>query len=120
LKNYWYVAARSNEIDRHLLGRILLDDAVVFFRTEAGAITALEDRCPHRGYPLHKGRLIGNTVECGYHGISFDCSGRCIKVPGQTQIPTGANIRRYPVIETLEPGVDLDGRSGSRRSGVDS
>ena len=99
LKNYWYVAALPNEIERHPLGRILLNEPVVFFRTQAGAIAALEDRCSHRGYPLHKGRLIGDTLECGYHGITFDCLGQCIKVPGQAQIPSGAHIRTYPIIE---------------------
>ena len=99
LRNYWYVAAWSNEIERRPLGRILLKEPVVFFRTEAGAIIALQDRCSHRGYPLHKGRLIGDTLECGYHGLTFDAGGQCIKVPGQTQIPSGAEIRTYPIIE---------------------
>jgi vanillate O-demethylase monooxygenase subunit len=99
LKNYWYVAAWSNEIERRPLGRILLNEPVVFFRTTAGAIVALEDRCSHRGYPLHKGRLIGDTLECGYHGLTFDCSGQCIKVPGQPHIPSGGDIRAYPVVE---------------------
>jgi phenylpropionate dioxygenase-like ring-hydroxylating dioxygenase large terminal subunit len=31
--------------------------------------------------------------------LTFDSSGRCVKVPGQSQIPSGANIRVYPVIE---------------------
>jgi phenylpropionate dioxygenase-like ring-hydroxylating dioxygenase large terminal subunit len=99
LKNYWYVAAWSHEIERRPLGRILLNEPVVLFRTNGGAAVALEDRCSHRGYPLHKGRLIEDTLECGYHGLTFDCAGKCIKVPGQAQIPSGADIRRYPVIE---------------------
>jgi phenylpropionate dioxygenase-like ring-hydroxylating dioxygenase large terminal subunit len=99
IKNCWYAAARSGEIDRRLLGRILLNEPVVLFRTEEGAIVALEDRCSHRGYPLHKGRLIGDALECGYHGITFDCAGRCIKVPGQAQIPSGADVRNYPIVE---------------------
>jgi phenylpropionate dioxygenase-like ring-hydroxylating dioxygenase large terminal subunit len=99
LKNYWYVSAWSHEIERLPLGRILLNEPVVFFRTTAGAVVALEDRCSHRGYPLHKGRLIRDTLECGYHGLTFDCSGQCIKVPGQSQIPHGADIRTYPIVE---------------------
>ena len=99
LKNYWYVSAWSNEIERTPLSRILLNEPVVFFRTLAGTVVALEDRCSHRSYPLHKGRLIGDTIECGYHGLVFDCSGQCIKVPGQAQVPPGAGIRTYPIVE---------------------
>jgi phenylpropionate dioxygenase-like ring-hydroxylating dioxygenase large terminal subunit len=98
-RNHWYVAAWSHEIEQRPLGRILLNEPVVFFRKKDGAIAALEDRCAHRGYPLHKGRLVEDTLECGYHGMTFDCAGECVKVPGQSQIPSGANIRIYPVVE---------------------
>ncbi len=99
LKNHWYVAALAAEIGRQPLGRILLNEPVVIFRTEDGQAVALEDRCSHRGFPLHKGKLIGDTLECGYHGLVFDCSGKCVKIPGQAQIPPAAGIRSYPVIE---------------------
>ena len=99
LKNCWYVAAWSNEIERQPLGRLLLNEPVVFFRKQDGAVAALEDRCSHRSFPLHKGRLVGDTLECGYHGMTFDCSGHCVKVPGQAQIPSGADIHVYPIVE---------------------
>jgi phenylpropionate dioxygenase-like ring-hydroxylating dioxygenase large terminal subunit len=98
-RNFWYVAAWSHEIEQRPLGRILLNEPVVFFRKKDGPVVALEDRCSHRGYPLHKRRLIDDTLECGYHGLTFDCAGHCIKVPGQAQIPSGANIRNYPIVE---------------------
>lgn len=98
-RNYWYVAASSHEIERRPLGRILLNEPVVFFRKQDGTVVALDDRCPHRGYPLHKARLIEDTLECGYHGMTFNCSGQCIKVPGQAQIPAGADLHAYPIIE---------------------
>jgi phenylpropionate dioxygenase-like ring-hydroxylating dioxygenase large terminal subunit len=99
LKNNWYVAALAHEVGRQPLGLILLNEPVVLFRTEDGQAVALEDRCSHRGFPLHKGRLVGDTVECGYHGLVFDCSGKCVKVPGQAQVPPTASIRKYPLIE---------------------
>lgn len=99
LKNCWYVAALASEVGRKPLGRIFLDEPVVMFRTEAGAPIALEDRCSHRNYPLHKGRLAGDAIECGYHGLTFDCAGNCVKVPGQAQIPERGRIRKYPLLE---------------------
>jgi vanillate monooxygenase len=99
LKNYWYVAAWSREIESRPLGRILLDQPVVLFRKSDGTIAALEDRCAHRGYPLHRGRIVADFIECGYHGLTFDASGLCTRIPGQAQIPPGANMRSYPVVE---------------------
>jgi vanillate O-demethylase monooxygenase subunit len=99
LRNYWYVAARSEEIERRLLGRILLNEPVVLFRQQDGVAVAFEDRCPHRGFPLHPGRLIDDTLQCGYHGLTFDAAGRCIKVPSQSRVPSGADIKTYPLVE---------------------
>jgi phenylpropionate dioxygenase-like ring-hydroxylating dioxygenase large terminal subunit len=34
---------------------------------------------------LSKGKLIGDNLQCGYHGIEFDHDGRSIKVPSGGQ-----------------------------------
>ena len=60
---------------------------------------ALIDRCAHRFAPLSLGTLKGDHVECGYHGLTYDCSGACVRVPGQSRIPPGARVRRYPTAE---------------------
>jgi len=99
VRNTWYVAAWDHEVGRHLMARKILNIPVVLYRTAAGAPVALEDTCPHRFYPLSKGQLIGDAVECGYHGLQFDCSGRCQLVPGQDKIPDSAKVRSFPVVE---------------------
>jgi vanillate O-demethylase monooxygenase subunit len=99
IRNAWYVAAWDHEIGRDLLRRVLLDEPVVLFRRENGKAVALEDRCCHRQAPLSMGRLLGDIVECGYHGLQFDCSGACVKVPSQDRIPASARVRAYPVVE---------------------
>ena len=99
LRNYWYVAAFGHEIGRNLLARTILGDKIVLYRTEDGSPIALANRCCHRQAPLSMGRLIGDTVECGYHGLIFDTSGECVRVPGQKKIPPGAKVHKYPVAE---------------------
>jgi phenylpropionate dioxygenase-like ring-hydroxylating dioxygenase large terminal subunit len=98
LRNCWYAAAFPDEIGRSLLARTFLNEDVVLFRNQDGSLSALEDRCAHRRLPLSAGRLFGDTVQCGYHGLVYDKTGACIKVPGQ-QVPEGTHIRRYPVVE---------------------
>ncbi len=100
LRNCWYVAAWDHEVTRmDLLRRILLDEPVVFYRTEEGRPVALADRCCHRHAPLSRGKLRGDALECPYHGFTYDPSGACIAIPGQSTIPPGARVRSYPVVE---------------------
>lgn len=99
LKNAWYVAASFDEVSRKPIGRVLLNDPVVLFRREDGKVVALEDRCCHRRAPLHRGEVVGDALQCGYHGFTFDESGACIKVPGMTTPPKNARVKSYQVIE---------------------
>lgn len=99
LKNCWYVAAEPHEVDRRPFGRTICDRRIVFWRTENGDPVAFEDRCCHRRMPLSKGRLVGDTLQCHYHGLQFDTTGRCIRIPGQSMIPEGARVPSYPVIQ---------------------
>ncbi len=98
--NSWYVAGSAHEIRReNLLRRTLLGQPVVLFRTADGKAAALADRCSHRHAPLSLGSVVGNEIQCPYHGLRFDTAGRCTLVPSQAAIPSEANIRSYPVVE---------------------
>lgn len=101
LRNIWYVAAWSHELaPGSLLARILLDEAIVFYRKQNGGVAALADRCPHRFAPLHLGRLIGDNIECGYHGLQFDPSGACADNPhGSGTTPPNCRVKSYQVVE---------------------
>lgn len=105
LKNCWYVAAWGHELAREparaLLARRVLDTPMVLYRSEAGAPIALLDRCPHRLLPLSMGRLQGDLIECGYHGLCFDGAGRCVRAPGQDRIPADAQVPSFPAAEHL-------------------
>lgn len=100
LRNTWYVAALTRELQGTPLGRMLLDERVVIFRDEGGVAHALEDRCPHRFVPLSLGKVRGSEIECGYHGLRFDQNGTCTGNPhGKGQIPSRARLRAYPTTE---------------------
>src|ERR1700692_2284553 len=96
LRNFWYVAAYGHEVTRSPFGRIILGEPIVFFRTEDGTPVALEDRCAHRHLPLSMGRLVGDLLQCHYHGLCYDGTGQCVKVPGQEAIPPAARVKAYP------------------------
>ena len=100
LRNAWYAAGWRHEIEReNLFARGLLGEPVVLYRQADGTPVALEDRCCHRSVPLSIGALVGDNLQCGYHGLIFDSDGNCVEVPGQTIVPPGAGVRSYPVID---------------------
>lgn len=98
-KNCWYIAALSAELKHAMTKRTIANDNVLMYRTTTGKAVALLDRCPHRLVPLSLGQLVGDAVQCGYHGITFDCSGRCIRVPGEEAFPEHFHVQAFPLIE---------------------
>lgn len=99
IRNCWYMAALSSEVSRDIISRRLLGVDVALYRTEAGAPVAVRNRCPHRSFPLAKGKLVGDTLVCGYHGMQFDPSGRCVNMPSMPIVPTNAQVRSFDVVE---------------------
>lgn len=102
LRNCWYVIAWEHEVpaagDGSWLTRKVLGEPILVYRTAAGELVALEDRCCHRHAPLSAGRREGDCVRCGYHGIKFDHTGRCVEIPGMEQPPAKAKVKSYPVV----------------------
>ena len=99
LKNCWYVAATAEEVTRQPFGRTICGEAVALWRAGDGTPVAFEDRCCHRRMPLRKAEPMGDRLRCRYHGLEFDATGACVRVPGQSAVPPGARVRAYPAVE---------------------
>jgi vanillate O-demethylase monooxygenase subunit len=99
VRNAWYVAGWASEFGDDLCRVTILEENLVMYRTSAGTVVAMEDRCPHRFLPLSRGKRIGDDIQCGYHGMTFDCRGECVRVPGQDGIPAQAYVETFAVHE---------------------
>lgn len=97
--NAWYAAAYDVEIGRALFPRTVCQQKLVLYRQTDGRVAALEDACWHRLLPLSMGRLEGDEVVCGYHGLVFNAEGRCTHMPSQETLNPAACVRRFPVVE---------------------
>ena len=117
LRNCWYVAGWSKDYDRSLKAQMLLGENVVLYRLEDGAPAALEDACPHRKLPLSMGQLEGDTVVCGYHGLTFDCAGN-VRSCGRAVVRSCGRAV-VSCDRSLQFVVDLDGRRRQGRSDRD-
>ena len=56
-----------------------------------GQAFALDDRCPHMGFPLHRGTVESGLVTCHWHNARFDLGS------GGTLDPWADDVRSYPV-----------------------
>jgi len=99
IRNRWYAAALGQEVGRHMLSRSFFGEKALLYRKENGEVAMLLDRCPHKGAPLSLGELKGDVVACPYHGLEFDCSGKCVRIPSQSAIPPTAKVRAFPCLE---------------------
>src|SRR5215472_16768386 len=101
LPNEWFVVATSRELGRRPLARTLMGTPLVLFRDANGVPGALLDRCPHRNVPLSAGTVVGEHLQCAYHGWRFDRAGECRHVPSLVGSPEG-RARAAPSFATLE------------------
>jgi vanillate O-demethylase monooxygenase subunit len=97
--NCWYVGALSHEVSREMFSRKLLGTKVLMYRTLDGTPVAMDDRCPHRSFPLSKGSLDGDNVVCGYHGICFNQKGECQGMPSLPKAPTHVSQKTFKCVE---------------------
>lgn len=100
LSRHWFAVARAQDVRGRPLAARLLDVPLVIYRTPEGVRVA-EDRCSHRGSPLSMGWVEGGEIVCPYHGLRFDGSGRCTRIPAQADVVPGPrfNIRVLPAVE---------------------
>jgi len=100
LKDSWYCAGWSTDVQEKPVHRTILEKEIVLFRDSHGKVHAIGDKCPHRFAPLHEGKVKGDALECPYHGLRFDGTGTCILNPhGSGQVPAGNHTPSYLIEE---------------------
>ena len=80
-----------------------LGEKLVLWRDARSQVTCMADLCPHRGVALSIGQLVGECVECPFHGFQFDPTGKCILIPANGKdapVPKAFQVKRvYPARE---------------------
>ncbi len=97
--SHWHPVASVQAVGAQPVAVQLLDQALVLWRDESGAIHAWADQCPHRGARLSLGRVCHGHLECPYHGWQFAASGACVRVPALPAFvpPAGHGARVFAV-----------------------
>ncbi len=103
IPNQWYVVLESGEVPRDRpVGVVRLGEKLVFWRDRQGHPACQWDKCAHRGAALSAGKVAGDCVECPFHGLQYDATGRCQLIPANgkvTQVPERFQVHTYPTQE---------------------
>jgi phenylpropionate dioxygenase-like ring-hydroxylating dioxygenase large terminal subunit len=82
-RRFWHPVCYSDEL-RDLPVRVkILDEELVVFRDQSGAVGLLELHCPHRGTSLEYGLIAERGIRCCYHAWLFDVDGTILETPGE-------------------------------------
>lgn len=69
-------AAKSADVRENELHVVKLQNKTLLLSRVKGELCAVDNKCPHWGLPLAKGKVVDGAVTCPFHGSSFDlCSG---------------------------------------------
>lgn len=102
IKNQWYAVEFGQWVtDQPVLARVHGHD-LVLWRSPNGTVNAQSDLCVHRGGSLAGGSVVGDCVQCPYHGWRYGADGACVEIPANRPdlpIPKKARIDTYPCIE---------------------
>ena len=96
LRNCWYVAAWASEVADAPFARTICGEPVLMFRGPDARAVALEDRCCHRTAALSRGYYEDGALVCGYHGWTYDRSGRVLRIPQMERAaPESARVHSF-------------------------
>jgi len=100
--NFWYPIATSESVTAEAPARAqVLGHMFVAYRDSDGVAHVLADTCIHRGGALGEGKVVGDNIQCPYHGWQFDAAGKCQHIPvlcDETP-PARAKVDAYPTEE---------------------
>lgn len=64
--------ARLDQIPEERGMRVKVGELAIALYRVGDAIHAMEDACPHAGFPLSKGRFVDGVIACAAHGLCYD------------------------------------------------
>lgn len=83
-------------------------DSTYFCYVRDGVLHLLPSRCPHRGGPLHLGRVESGRLSCPWHGTTFRTDRMCAR--GVPAVRTGDRLVAYVPVPDGSPEVPVPAR----------
>jgi nitrite reductase/ring-hydroxylating ferredoxin subunit/uncharacterized membrane protein len=90
----WTSVADASDISDNL-HRVDVDGVALLVTRVDGELTAIEDRCTHRGGPLHEGKREGACVRCPWHESVFSLADGSVKQGPATRPQPAYDVREH-------------------------
>ncbi len=103
VRRFWQPIYQSANlaVGRPVAVRFVGEDFTLY-RGHSGAVHLVGATCAHRGLSLAAGRVIDDTLQCFYHGWTYDGTGQCVDQPcEQTAFCEKIRIPAYQTREYL-------------------
>jgi phenylpropionate dioxygenase-like ring-hydroxylating dioxygenase large terminal subunit len=85
--DHWHPVCPSKDVGAKPVGVKLCGRLLCVYRTDKGEAACVDDVCPHRRLRLSYGKVIGDRIQCKYHGWTFDPCGNG-ESPGTPKMTT--------------------------------
>lgn len=95
----WYRLCASRDIMSGPSVRDVFDRRLVAYRNSTGEAVVMDSTCRHLGADLGLGKVVGDCIECPFHGWRYGSDGQCRHVPGAAEPPDFAVQQVYPCEE---------------------
>lgn len=87
----WIQAARAEDVEATGCRVVEIEGQTIALFAHAGEIHAVDNRCPHMGFPLSQGSVQCGILTCHWHHARFELKS------GGTFDPWADDVRAYPV-----------------------
>lgn len=95
IKNMWYAVLSSKEVPTNgAVAAKRFCEELIFFRNSAGELGCVTSLCAHRGASLGKGCVKDDHIQCPFHGVEYDITGKCVFIPSDGR-SSEANLNRF-------------------------
>ncbi|QEE15842.1 Rieske 2Fe-2S domain-containing protein [Promethearchaeum syntrophicum] len=104
IRNQWYAILDCKEVRKKNkpISVLRLGEKLVLWRDNKNQIHCLFDKCSHRGAALSLGKIINDNIQCPFHGLEYDSTGKCKLIPANSikaVVPDRFQVKNYIVRE---------------------
>jgi len=95
----WYPVCKSSELKRGQANSFKITfQRILVYRSETGAVFAMDAFCPHMGADLANGKVVGENIQCYFHQWQFSGDGKLAETRCAAT-PDGVQNQAWPVEE---------------------
>jgi phenylpropionate dioxygenase-like ring-hydroxylating dioxygenase large terminal subunit len=73
--DHWHPVCPGRTLKKQPVAVMVAGQRICLFRDSKRQVAAVDDVCPHRRLKLSFGKVVGDRIQCKYHGWTFDACG---------------------------------------------